>query len=274
MKSIFDYNNFRVLVQDQFDSLKVKHPSLTHRKFCKEAGFRSPSFLLGITRYEKKIDLQSAFKLGHALKLNATEVEFFLDLVQYNQATSIAEQQKFFRRLNRSKNTKSDRKVHHHKYQFISTWYCSAIFEFINSKSYDGSNISISKAFEGRVSQKEISHALSLMEKLGLAAKDPSGRYHTFESDILTPDEESSHFIFRYHENMLKIAQEALRRDPETSRFFAGTTFKISKEKVPQLKKMLTDFHLELCELLQHTEKADSVYQINLQLFSLTKVLK
>jgi uncharacterized protein (TIGR02147 family) len=70
---------------------------------------------------------------------------------------------------------------------------------------------------------------------------------------------------------MLKLAMEAFERARPEERLMSSTTFGISGETFDLFKKKIRDLKSELLELARLDDKPNRAYQLNLNLFPLSK---
>jgi uncharacterized protein (TIGR02147 family) len=70
---------------------------------------------------------------------------------------------------------------------------------------------------------------------------------------------------------MMKLAYESLKKDPVTAREMNGVTLSIPANKLNMLKEKIRAFRKEITELSGTLSGGQEVYQLNVQLFALTK---
>jgi uncharacterized protein (TIGR02147 family) len=70
---------------------------------------------------------------------------------------------------------------------------------------------------------------------------------------------------------MIGLAQKALHNVPSIDREIASLTVKISSDGFSELKKRLQEFREELLQIVQHDQNVEKVYQINFQMFPVSK---
>lgn len=83
------------------------------------------------------------------------------------------------------------------------------------------------------VCTEEAKQSVRLLEECQLIKKDASGKYVLTESAITTGDRTSKLALRGFHQHCLKLAADAIDRDPPGKRHISGLTLGISQEGVP-----------------------------------------
>ena len=77
--------------------------------------------------------------------------------------------------------------------------------------------------------------------------------------------------VNKYHESMVELSLESLKRDSVEQRNFNGVTIAIGPKNYKLLTKKLNEFRKEINEMTTNDEEATQVYQLCVNLFPLTK---
>ena len=88
---------------------------------------------------------------------------------------------------------------------------------------------------------------------------------------ISTPSEVLSIAVKNYHRNVIKLAGEAIERFEKPQRDIRSVTVGLSEEGFDEVKKRLESFWKELLDFSAGEKNIKKVYQINMQLFPLSK---
>jgi uncharacterized protein (TIGR02147 family) len=101
--------------------------------------------------------------------------------------------------------------------------------------------------------------------------RDEGGELRMSQPKLVTDDEIRSVNVTNFHRSMIRQAEESLAQFKAADRHVGSITVAMKREKFDEVKKRLNEFRKELWALLEDTEGAEEVYQINFQLFGLTK---
>lgn len=152
----------------------------------------------------------------------------------------------------------------------ISNWYYLALRELCRRKGFIENPEWISEQFLFKVTSREISQAIKTLLQIGLLQRDDKRTLQLAEGRVETTNDIASEGIKRYHEQLLDHAKEAIRRVSVEEREITSTSLLMSSKNMGKAKELIRDFKKKF-EKLMEEETGDRVYQIQIQLFPLTK---
>lgn len=124
------------------------------------------------------------------------------------------------------------------------------------------------------ITAAQASRALHRMQESGLV-RECAGAWERTETAARFPTSKSLAVVRKFHHEMLGKAREELSR-PESPEVFAGRlisgiSFSGSSEKVKEASLIIEEALYRAANLMADAPKADKVYQLNVQLFPITK---
>ncbi len=273
--NVTDYLDYRNYLKDFYQYKKDKNSDYSYRVFMKRAGISSPSHLTMIIDGDRNLTAKTIPKYIKALGLESkNDIHFFENLVHYSQAKNQDEKISFFNKLLEHKRKKGLSPLELEKYDFLSTWYHVAIYVLIDLPSFRNDIEWLLLKLKKKVSKSHIESALKNLKKLGLIEDDPVKGLRQTNGALSTPDSEmKSQAIYKYHKSMITLAGHSLNEDAIEEREFNGVTFPIDKNKLHLIKEKIREFRKEINEIASNIEDSKDVYQMNIQLFPLTKDL-
>ncbi|MBI4212481.1 MAG: TIGR02147 family protein [Deltaproteobacteria bacterium] len=267
---IFHYQDYRLFLTDTFAALKEKRPQFSHRAFNRLAGFASPNYLLLVMQGKRNLSSDGIQKVAKALKLGKREAGFFENLVRFNQSASEEERDFYYQRLLENKEYAEEKRIEKWQYEYYSTWHHAAIRELTLLSDFQEDEAWIAQQFDPALTRKDVRGSLELLEKLGLLSRDACGKLVQQEPYIDTGNEVASLAVSHFHREMLIKASEALKA-PAEKREFSGVTFAVSEQGMTAIKKLIQDLRRKVAAIATQEKEVDAVYQLNVQLFPLTK---
>ncbi len=268
---IFQYNDYRQYLSDYYANKKLKNSSYSHRVFANQAGLSSPSHLLMIIKGERNLSLKTIPKFAEGLNLSAKEKRFFELLVLYNQAEDLQTKAGYFGEIMSIKAKLAGlHKLEKERFSFLSKWYAVAIYVLIDLKNFNPEPAVIAKRLGGKVSVPQIKETLETLLNLNLIVTDPAKGFKQAQGAVTVADDTKSMAVFEYHQSMIRLAAEALRRHTNSEREINGATIAIPKSKLPEIKEKIRAFRKEINQLASSYENPEDVFQLNIQLFPLT----
>lgn len=268
--NIFEYTNYRTYLVASIEEAKARNPRLTTSALAKKMGLKSNTSLIKILRGQRDPGPDVSRRLVHYFKMSEREMQYFEDLVSLQKAKKDPAKSYALMKKLKAKN-RDFRLLNEDEFSAISNWWFYAIRQMTRLKSFDEDPVAISKALRFHVPEKEIRRAISIMLDLGVLNRDLStGKLNVSKHQLNTSDEITSEAIRRFHEGMIENARASIRSCPVSERLLVGFTLGLKNEDIPRAKnwldQKLTEFENEF-----ESVHPDQVYQVQVQLFPLTK---
>ncbi len=268
---IFEYQDFRQFFQDRYEIRKHENPALSLRYIAAKTGM-DPGTLSRVMKGERKLDTRFAGRLGQALGLIGDEKEYFENLVLFSQAKSQTEKNHFYEKLLKLMGSKV-RTLEERQYEYYRNWYHVALRELLNTYEFTGDFQELARLLRPAIRPQEARKAVQLLEESGLVEKDEQGRYFLTEALISSGNAISSMLADNFHTSMGEIAVRALQEIDRDERSFSALTLSLSKEGFQSVDAALARFRRTVLEIAKRDAKVDGVYQMNFQLFPLSRTL-
>jgi uncharacterized protein (TIGR02147 family) len=269
--SIYTYLDYRHYLTDLFAALKAEEKAFSFRTFAKMAGSSSPNFLQLIQA--RKLNIQSAgiHALSQSLKLTRKERSYFEYMVEFDHAKTHDEKDRYFRQILLTKEYKQIQTLDKSQYELFSHWYIPVIKELIVSPGFTGDPAWIGEQIIPPVSPAKIRKGITVLSSLGLIRKKENGTWVHTDRVVRTPSEVLSVAVTTYHKSILALARDAIERFPPEERDIRSVTLGVSIEGYTEVKNRLEAFWKELLAYAEIQKSVDRIYQVNMQLFPLSK---
>ncbi len=270
-KKVFEYLDYREFLKDYYTQKKAANPAFSLRVFSDKIGFKAKDFISRVMNGEKNLSDQSIPKVASGLKLSKHETEFFMALVRFNQAETMEDRNAAFEEMQAVlKVVRFAEKQHllgHCQYMVYSHWRHLTIRSLIGMYGFDGDYDALAKQVHPKVTTEEAKQSVRLLEECQLIKKDASGKYVLTESAITTGDRTSKLALRGFHQHCLKLAADAIDRDPPGKRHISGLTLGISQEGYERIVERINAFRKEIALIAEEDEGADKVFQMQFALF-------
>jgi uncharacterized protein (TIGR02147 family) len=153
-------------------------------------------------------------------------------------------------------------------FRVIGDWYHYAILLLAETEGFKADPRWIASRLG--VSQIEAKFALQRLQELKLLQKT-GGKWRFVDQEITTEDKSlTTPALKRRQKQVLEKAIEALENDPIEKRSMTGMTMAIDPEKIPEAKKLISEFNRKMSKFLECGKKSE-VYELQISLFSLQK---
>jgi uncharacterized protein (TIGR02147 family) len=274
--SIYDFTNYREYLQAFFQAKKAANPAYTASAFARKAGLgeNSRGYLKLVIDGKRNLSPHTIRAFAEAMGLGLEDSVYFENLVHFNQAERANDRKYYFERLAASqpKQKSNHFELLESQYRYFSNWYVIAVRELVATTKFSEEPAAIAKALKNRITAKEAAQAMADLKRLELIAHDENGRWVQTTPIITVKPGFFSPFIQNFHLGMMDQARHALIEEEYSERNASGVTLSCPREKLPDLKRAIDDFRAQITEKFGITEApADSVVQVNVQLFQLTQ---
>ena len=270
-----DFPEYRSYLKSMIAYLKETRPQFSYRYFSRIAGFSSPNFLKLVADGQRNLTPSSIPKFARGLGLDDRERDAFETLVLLTQAETDAERNRYYARLRKSGSAHSEaRRVEAAQFDVYSQWYTLPIRELLLHPDFSEDPVWIARQLRPRIKPQEAKHALELLERVGLAARDPEGKLKPSDAKISTGPRVRSLAVRNYHRGMLGLAADALEHVPIDERDVSSLTVSLSRTQYDDVRSRIERFRREILDLIDDAPKTAEpadVYQVGFQLFPLTR---
>jgi uncharacterized protein (TIGR02147 family) len=271
---IFGYTDYRAYLADYYEAAKAHTRTFSYRNFARRCGFSSPNFLKLVIDGERNLGPNSIERFAKALQLDEEEAAFFGRLVSFNQATTVDERHAAYDEMASMRRFRLARRIDGELFDYLSHWYMPAIREMAARADFRDDPAWIAPQLIPAISPAQAADALNLLLRLGLLVREEDGRLRRGEPSLTTGHEVRSLAVAAYHRQMLLRAADSIDLVPSNQRDISALTVCVRPETVARLKEEIHAFRERLLELCDREEDADVVYQLNIQLFPLSRPAK
>jgi uncharacterized protein (TIGR02147 family) len=272
MKSIFEYDDYRKFLKAVFEFKKSQDSSFSQRNFAKLLGASNSSFYSMVVTGKRNISDKVAQKIADGLALKNDEAFFFKNLVLLNQAVGLEERQLYAQAVLKSRGFRRTKPLAELQYRYWTQWYYVAIRELVTLADFKEDPVWIAHRLSNQIKPDQAMEAIEVLLQLDLLARDEKHQLQPVHEAVITPDEVTSPFLAQFHEQMIKLAVEAIRHYPREIREVSGLTFPISELGFKKVKGIIQNFRKELLEIVTQERDSKGVYQFNLQFFPLAPI--
>jgi uncharacterized protein (TIGR02147 family) len=273
MKTIFEYFDYRAFLRDYYAENKSKNRYFSYRFFARKAGIKSPVFFKEVAEGQKNLSPEMVEKFSSALHFNEKESTYFKYLVLFDQAKTGKEKQEHYAVLRSMENMKSEKALNSEQFDYFSTWYNVVIRELVTLFDFKDDFKLLASTVLPPIKAREAEKSVEQLQRLGLIKKRPDGTYMQVDTAITVDSGVASLAIRQLNKVMAMHAIDAIENVIKTERTIFGVTVGISSEMYDIINAELASFKDRIVTLVSRDGKCDRVYQLNLQLFPMSRKL-
>lgn len=269
---VYTYFEYRTFLNDAFEAMRAGTPKLSHRGFAKQLGVSPPNFLQLVIQGKRSLGSTHAVAVARAFKLNKKATEFFLNLVDYEQAKTFEEKKLAYEKALHNKRFAAIKTLDKSQYELFTYWYIPVVRELLMHKEFTGRNQWIADRIFPRITVAQVKSAKALLLKLELMRHDEGTGKWKLANAVISTASEATHLGMRnYHMSTIRLAQASLEAFGNQERDIRSVTIGLSENAYAGLKAKLETVWSEIMEFAGSQQETDKVYQVNMQLFPLTR---
>jgi uncharacterized protein (TIGR02147 family) len=270
--NILTYLDYRHYLADLFETIKKENPDFSYREFGRLASSSSPNFLQRVRDRKLNISSASIRSLALSLNFNKKEESYFETIAAFDHAKTHDEKDKHFQRILRTRDYGDVKQLEKKQYEYLSHWYMPTIRELVVKSDYPDDPAWIAERIIPPISVSKARKGIAVLETLGLIRREGVGnRWAHTDRVVTTPSEVLSLAVTKHTKKIFNLGVESIERFSPVERDLRGVTVGISNECYFELKQRMEAFWKELLALAEKQDKVDRVYQINLQLFPMSR---
>lgn len=270
---IFDYLDYRKFLQDVYAYKKATSTAFSYRSFSRLAGFRSSNFFKFVMEGKRNLSLSAIYKFASALHLKEDEMQFFTNLVLFNQSKSIKEKNHYYEQILQMSGYTKAKPLETSQYAYFSKWYLVALRELVTLRDFQEDPKWINRRLGLALSETEIRKSIQILLDLNLLKRDGKNRLRPCEARVTTAPELTDLGIINYHREMIQKAHASIEKSHASHRDLSALTVSLNKKQFEQIKEEIARFRSRIHSLTSDADgDAEAVYQINFHLFNLSEV--
>jgi len=273
MVNIYTYLKTSKFLKEILHKKKEKNPSFSLRAWALQLGLKSHGGLQQILAGKRTVPKKYIPQIVKSFNLSHKETVYFETLVDFEKAKTPAEKNIYYDRLNLLRPRKKNLKIIEiENYKFFKNPLHSVIRTMIDRRDFKNCAEWIKKHLRIKTSQKEIKDVIARLFSLGLVENTGAGLKKTHprvQNKIDTPCEA----VQEYHKYMSLLAAEEVKKQSIDQREYNSFCLNIKEGQIQNAQKKIRSFIDEFISEFEAVKNtSQETYQLNIQLFSLTKM--
>jgi len=246
--------SMRDLLKTELANRCGKNPNYSLRSFAKSLEL-SPAFVSKLLKGDRPFTENTIERLSQKLGLTPEQVDLC---------------KKPLKKKGIETRDMAYRQISLDQFQLISDWYHFAIMELVTTEGFKSTPAWISKKLG--ISVHQASDALERLLRMNYLKKSAKGKITLVEENTTTIGPEVAVPATRNQQTqILEMALQALIEIPIELRSQTSSTMAIPSDRLGEAKEVITEFRRKMASLMQRPGKRDSVYQLSISFYPLTK---
>jgi len=267
--NIYNFTDYRDFLKDRYRQLKSADPVFSFRHFSKNAGFGSPNYLKLVMDGKRNLSEEAIGKFAKGLRLDNHESEYFRYMVEYNQCENITKKRVYEAKLLYLRELFKVKNLIPELYDYYHDWYHAAIREMCKQAPVKNDPAEIGQSLVPAISPEDTQKSIDLLIKLKFIGQTNDN--HLVAKEDAEMDKGTLVIAQKLHyEQMAELAAQSIYMQGPDTQDFESVTVSLPASKVGELKRKIQELVQTFSASSSHNPE-DSVFQLNIQLFALTR---
>ncbi len=269
MKDILGYTSYRQYIADYYAEKKAKS-AFTWQEFTRAAGFSSPVHLKYVSEGRLNLSDAASERVAQAMRLVGFELDYFCEMVKYDNAKTDAEKKTVFNRMLAIADAHKVKIIEGDSFRYFESWKNPVLREL--APAMPGAKpLALARACRPKVTAAEVSESLNFLVKADLLRKDEDGNYVQTERGVTTgPMDVTPVAVRGMQRQMGELALDAIEGVAQNERHFSGLTLGITSGAYQKIVQEIAEFRKRIIAIATEDDGMDEVYRFNVQFFPMT----
>ncbi len=267
---VFRFLDAREFLRRAYDAEKAVNPDFSHRAIARRMKARSSSFFRDVIDGRIRIGSSRAAGFARLFGLNRTEAEYFTRLVPYTEAEDESERAALLERLLEVAPAGNRTYLGALQMEYFRKWQYAAVRELLALGDFGEEPQALGSLLDPPLTAHETAESLRLLQRLKLIRRNARGRLEKSDRIVSSGPAHPERVRPALRDN-LQLALRALDVHPPKARPFSYLTLSLSEKSLEQIRERLRGLRGEILDIVGRDDSVDRLYQLNLQLFPLSR---
>jgi uncharacterized protein (TIGR02147 family) len=275
------YTDYRYFLRDFYRYRRsITRTSLrpySYATFAAAADIKSPNYLKLIIDGQRNLSTEMAKKFARAMSLSREEMDEFLALVDFTQAVEPLERNRFLKALAdiRVRQQLKSGEIKVETWEKVPSWVTWVLYALAEQGHVRFDIDELFDLMKGKARQEDIRRSLEKLLASGELVRNPETGEVTKGRELMTGSEDVPVALVRkLQAELIYLGLESLFQELPQDREFGAQTLALTEKEFEHLKFELRQFRKRWTKdvsVARKTQKGDRVFQLNIQLFPVTK---
>lgn len=256
-----DYDDYRRFLADYYQHRKSQRAGFSFRQFAAACDMKSPNYLQLVMKGDRNLSEESAVTVARAMRLSASESQYFVALVRHDNAKTDEEVRLAQRQGLAALKKIVAKNLMPQARDVLNEWYYLLVRELVFLKDFQATPSYVCQRLPG-LSESQAENALHFLIATGYLRQEGS---HWVAADPVldTGDSTFQHTKLQaYHADTLEFWAKQLATMDSEHQELGLLNIPMSQDKIPELKQKMRQFQDEIIGWLQNEKAPDCVVQL------------
>lgn len=269
MKDLLAYHSYHTFLEDLVAERKSQKDWFSLRWFAQQIGMDQGN-LVKVFQGQRHISPAVVDRLVEYLELDPRRADYLRELVAFGKARTEAKSREHFDRM-MSIAEPAQITLEPQQYEYYRHWFHSAVYALLDCVDFRGDFVALAKMIDPPITPVQAKASIDLLLQLELIRKQSDGRYVQTHQSLTSGESWRSMAVHAFQKGTLQLALHSLESHPRDVRDFSTLTMSLSHKDLDKVRDLIRQFRESVVKVVQESEPADRVYQMNLQLFPMAQ---
>ncbi len=275
------YTDYRQYLRDFYEHKRALTRSAlrpySYGTFAAGADIKSPNYLKLIIEGQRNLSREMAVKFSKALALGKEDLEEFLALVDFTQAIEPLERNRHLKTLAdlRVRRQLKSGEINSETWAKVPSWVTWVLYALTEQKNVRFEPDALFDIMRGKARPDELRRCMERLFESGELVKDPETGAVSKGRELMSGSENVPVALVRkLQSELIYLGLESLFQDQPQDREFGAQTMSLTEDEFEKLKFELRQFRKRWAKdvgVARNSVKGDRVFQLNIQLFPVSK---
>jgi uncharacterized protein (TIGR02147 family) len=261
--NVTEYRDYRSFFNDFISFKKSLNPFWSYGVWAKDLGLTGASTLSMIMSGKRNPSTKLCQIFSKYFKFNESETDYFIKLVKIQKQTK--NNPELTEILLQKENIQTP--AQHEKPLFFD-WRAFVIRELTKLDDFEEDINWVKQRLNNKMSRDEIKEVIDKLIIHGALERDSDGLLRATSQTILPGSDINREDARIFHNEVSELSRKSFDIDIN-QRALNSSTLSIKEESLTKAKELIRNFQIEFSKILEE-DKADEVFQLNIQFFPLT----
>jgi len=272
MKSIFDYLDYQLFLKEYIETEKVRKPFYSYRYLAEKIGVDA-SNIAKVVAGKRHLSKKTAESFIALCQFNKRESAYFQLLMELSRSECDDDRERIILELAKIK-TVLPHTIKEPQYEYYSTWYHSAILALLYFFDFSDDYALLASKLEPSITPSQAEQSIQLLLQLELITRNESGVLRHTQNLISTGEKWHSLAITTFQRETLNLALRSIDHHSTAERDISTLTVTASRQDILKIKELTSRYRKEVLRIIEESNHSEAVYQLNIQLFPLTRRIR
>jgi len=267
---VYTYFDYRAFLRDRQVWLKSRHAYFTLEHVAEKLGFQSKGHVSLIFNGKRNIAAKRLEDFAEVFQLEGRAKEFFLHLVQYQQADSFLTKKEHLDRMVTLMRIQ-DRRLVPAQYRLCEKWYTPVIRELLRGLDISDEWELLARQLRPAITGTEAREAVQVLSEIGLIKRNPAGNWKPTDKVVTFGEGWRDPAVRNFQLHALEGAREALIGFESAERDISTVVVSMSEDSFARVREVVRFARQEILHLAKTDKGAERVYQLSFAVYPVTE---